>query len=62
MPPKEPRARTHSLAFTLNRQKLRVVRRREGRYLLRTNFIEHDRPSCGSSTSNLPKLRRPSRN
>jgi Transposase DDE domain len=28
-------------AFTLNRQKLRVVRRREGRYLLRTNLTAH---------------------
>src|SRR6201992_3816980 len=28
--------------YTLNRQKLRKVRRREGRYLLRTNFTEND--------------------
>jgi transposase len=28
--------------YTLNRQKLRQVRRREGRYLLRTNLIEND--------------------
>ena len=28
--------------YTLNRQKLRKVRRREGRYLLRTNLIEND--------------------
>ena len=28
--------------YTLNRQKLRRVRRREGRYLLRTNLIEND--------------------
>jgi hypothetical protein len=34
-------AQTQSFAFTLNRQKLRVVRRREGRYLLRTNLTAH---------------------
>ena len=28
--------------YTLNRQKLRRVRRREGRYLLRTNLTEND--------------------
>jgi hypothetical protein len=28
--------------YTLNRQKLRRVRRREGRYLLRTNLTEDD--------------------
>ena len=28
--------------YTLNRQKLRGVRRREGRYLLRTNLTEDD--------------------
>jgi transposase len=30
------------LTFTLNREKLRQVRRREGRYLLRTNLTEQD--------------------
>ena len=30
------------LAFALNREKLRQVRRREGRYLLRTNLTEQD--------------------
>lgn len=28
--------------FSLNRAKLRTIRRREGRYLLRTNLTEHD--------------------
>src|ERR1700682_710294 len=28
-----------SFSFALNRQKLRIVRRREGRYLLRTNLL-----------------------
>ena len=40
-PPKGQGAQTQSFAFTLNRQKLRIVRRREGRYLLRTNMTEH---------------------
>jgi transposase len=31
-----------SFSFALNRQKLRVVRRREGRYLLRTNLLGRD--------------------
>ena len=38
-----PEAKTHSanitFSFRLNRQKLREVRRREGRYLLRTNLV-----------------------
>jgi hypothetical protein len=37
----EPLVQTQSFEFTLNRQKLRVVRRREGRYLLRTNLTAH---------------------
>src|SRR5271154_1662461 len=28
--------------YTLNRQKLRQIRRREGRYLLRTNLTQND--------------------
>jgi Transposase len=31
-----------SFSFALNRQKLRIVRRREGRYLLRTNLLGRD--------------------
>jgi Transposase DDE domain len=31
-----------SFTYSLNRQKLRTVRRREGRYLLRTNLTEND--------------------
>ena len=44
-PPKRQRAQLHSFRFTLNRAKLRQVRRREGHYLLRTNLTnltEHD--------------------
>jgi transposase len=33
---------TASLEFSLDRQKLRQVRRREGRYLLRTNLVAHE--------------------
>ncbi len=33
---------TGALSFSLNRNKLRAVRRREGRYLLRTNLTESD--------------------
>ena len=42
LPPKGQGAQTHSFSFALNRQKLRMVRRREGHYLLRTNLTEHD--------------------
>ena len=31
-----------ALSFSLNRQKLRIARRREGRYLLRTNLTNQD--------------------
>jgi hypothetical protein len=31
-----------ALTFSLNRQKLRIARRREGRYLLRTNLTDKD--------------------
>src|ERR1700677_4355510 len=33
---------TAALSFSLNRQKLRIARRREGRYLLRTNLTNQD--------------------
>lgn len=39
--PKDP-ARTSALSFRLNRNKLRVARRREGRYLLRSNLAGTD--------------------
>ena len=45
--PKEPaqaraQARTQRLRFRVNRDRLRTARRREGRYLLRTNLTEQD--------------------
>lgn len=41
-PPKKQRSRRVDFTFGLNREKLRVVRRREGQYLLRTNLTETD--------------------
>jgi len=41
-PPKRARARRVRFTFRLNRSRLRVVRRREGRYLLRSNMTETD--------------------
>jgi transposase len=38
---REASAQMQRLEFALNRNKLRVVRRREGRYLLRTNLTAH---------------------
>ena len=42
MPVATSRAQTASFEFRLDRAKLRRVRRREGRYLLRTNLAGHD--------------------
>ena len=41
-PPKGERARRVDFAFTLDKGKLRRVRRREGRYLLRSNLTDTD--------------------
>jgi len=41
-PPKRARSRRVDFSFRLNKDKLRVVRRREGRYLLRSNLTESD--------------------
>jgi hypothetical protein len=49
-----------TFTFALNRDKLRQVRRREGRYLLRTNLSAEDpakRQSYGTSTSSSSKWR-----
>lgn len=40
--PTRPQAHTQRFVFRVNREKLREVRRREGRYLLRTNLTEQD--------------------
>jgi hypothetical protein len=42
VPGTAPNIKTTSFTFELDRAKLRQVRRREGRYLLRTNLGEHD--------------------
>ena len=52
---------TAAFTYALNRKKLRQARRREGRYLLRTNLRGRDPASCGGSTFNSSKSRRPSR-
>jgi transposase len=41
-PPKTARSRRTSFRFALDKEKLRAVRRREGRYLLRTNLTGTD--------------------
>ncbi len=41
-PPKTERARRVGFTFTLDKAKLRRIRRREGRYLLRSNLTETD--------------------
>jgi transposase len=41
-PPKNARSRRVSFAFRLDRKQLRIVRRREGRYLLRSNLSSTD--------------------
>ena len=48
--------------FALDREKLRTVRRREGRYLLRTNRDGYDWHPSGPSLSNSPRSSRPSKN
>jgi transposase len=42
VPPKNARSRRVSFAFRLDRKQLRIVRRREGRYLLRSNLSSTD--------------------
>ena len=39
---KEKRKAPASFSFSLNKEKLRIVRRREGRYLLRSNLLDGD--------------------
>ena len=41
-PPKGAQSRRMRFAFHLNKDKLRITRRREGRYLLRSNLTETD--------------------
>jgi hypothetical protein len=41
-PPKQERSRRVDFSFTLNKAKLRLTRRREGRYLLRSNMSGTD--------------------
>src|SRR5512144_2521657 len=41
-PPKQERSRRVDFSFTLDKAKLRLTRRREGRYLLRSNMSGRD--------------------
>src|SRR6478672_4028888 len=52
-----------AFSYRLDRNKLRVARRREGRYLLRTNLTEHDPANLpsGSAADRSPHLHRVSR-
>lgn len=56
-----PEAPATTFSFRLNRPKLRVVRRREGRYLLRSNLCGKSQLCSGSSTFNWSRSRRHSR-
>ena len=42
LPDKDQEVTAQTFTFSLNRKKLRVVRRREGRYLLRSNLLAED--------------------
>jgi hypothetical protein len=42
LPPKDQPARPESFSYSLNRDRLRKMRRREGHYLLRTNLSDKD--------------------
>jgi hypothetical protein len=63
LPDKDQAVTRETFGFALNRRKLRFVRRREGRYLLRsTTSKATTRRCCGAITSNSPKSSRHSRN
>ena len=67
LPDKEAAVTAETFRFSLDRAKLRKVRRREGRYLLRTNGLGQPlspdtiRINCGRSTCSLPKWSKPSK-
>ena len=41
-----------TFCWRLNRNKLRIARRREGQYLLRSNLTAEDPATCGATTCN----------
>ena len=49
---KEEPINEQTFTLRLRKNKLRQVRRREGRYLLRTNLTQKIRPSSGNTTCN----------
>ena len=56
LPEAKSQDKAATFGFRLNRKKLREARRREGRYLLRTNLCKRD-PVELASTSNWSKLK-----
>lgn len=58
--PDNPTADARPFTFQLRRDKYRVWRRREGRYLLRTNLTACDPKCSGNTTSNWWRSKRPS--
>ena len=52
LPAKDQAVTPKTFTFALNRNKLRIVRRREGSYLLRSNLTRNLPLACGSTTSN----------
>ena len=50
-----------SFAFAINRTRLRQIRRREGRYLLRTNLTEATPRLSGNTTSSSSPSKKPSK-
>ncbi len=57
-PPSNQPRMTNSFQFSINRQKLRQARLREGRYLLRSNLTRPHRQHCGPSRSSSPTRNR----
>lgn len=66
VPDQDAAVTAETFRFSLDRAKLRKVRRREGRYLLRTMALGQPlspdtiRINCGRSTCSLPKWSKPS--
>ena len=54
-------ARAHRLHLQARRKSLRIARRREGRYLLRSNLTDTDPEKLWTCTSNSPKSSKPSK-
>ena len=62
LPAKDPVVTPESFTFSLNRNKLRTVRRREGNYLLRSTLTRAPPAQLWQSPSNSPRSSKPSKN